>query len=280
MHPATVRAAAERASVHGSASPALDCRGVSFRYGERWANQEVDLRVARGEIFCLLGPNGAGKTTLLKQITGQLRPTRGRIMVLGVDVAHRPQEAKRKLGILPQDAGLFEALTVEEHLRHFAALKGLPRSTRAAELETLSVECALAGLMRRRVFQLSVGEKRRLLVALALLGDPPVLVMDEPTVGLDPVVRRAVWQLLDRQRARNRAILLTTHYLDEAEQLADRVAFVEAGRIARCGSLEELYRALGKTIKVIEVDGDTGRSAVTTVSTRWKRLTRSSPSGG
>jgi ABC-2 type transport system ATP-binding protein len=218
---------------------AIDCDGVSFVYGDRRALTDVSLRVEAGTIFCLLGPNGAGKTTLVRQVTGSLRPRAGRVRVLGMDPAVDRERARRQLGIIPQDVGLFESLTAWQHLWHIAALKGVRRRERRAANSSTAARCALEPLLGRRVSGLSLGERRRLLVALALLAEPPVLVMDEPTLGLDPVVRRGFWALLERQRALGRTVFLTTHYLDEAQHLADQVAILDGGRLVRSGSLSE-----------------------------------------
>jgi ABC-2 type transport system ATP-binding protein len=245
----------------GPAWPAIDCERVSFRYGPAgWAVRDVSLRVGSGEVVCLLGPNGAGKTTLVRQVTGQLRPASGTVRVLGYDLATQRERAREHLGVVPQEAGLFEPLTVAAHLAHFAALKGLPRRSRRESVASVATACALEPLLPRRVSRLSTGEKRRVLVALALLGDPAVLVLDEPTVGLDPVVRRSIWETLREQRARGRAILLTTHYLEEAQHLADRIAIVEKGALVRLGTLAELYAELGRTVRVSELDPRTGQA--------------------
>ncbi len=242
-----------------SRDAAIRLEGISYVYpdGTR-ANESVDLSLRRGELFCLLGPNGAGKTTLIRQVTTELVPTAGRVFVLGDD-AHRDASAtRRRLGVIPQSAGLYEALTVREHVELFGPLKHLSANESRRRATELLAQLELEPMAAKRVRDLSGGQQRKLLVALALLGDPEVLVLDEPTVGLDPIARRSLWELVDAQRKSGKTILLTTHYMDEAEQLADRIGFIDEGRLGRIGTLDELYAQLGKSIRVIELDDGTG----------------------
>jgi ABC-2 type transport system ATP-binding protein len=210
-----------------------------YRNGSR-ANRGIDLDVPRGEIIAVLGPNGAGKTTFLRQLTTEIRPTSGSIRVFGIDAVREPARVKRLMGIMPQEAGLFDTLTVRTHLELFARLKGLSRA--AAVNATVSVVTALglAPELDARVGALSGGQRRRILIALALLGDPPLLVLDEPTTGLDPASRRGVWFLLRRIAHHGTTIMLSTHYLDEADHLSHRIAIVHAGQIVACGTRAEL----------------------------------------
>jgi len=238
---------------------AVACERVTYVYpdGTR-ASDGIDLALRRGELFCLLGPNGAGKTTLIRQITGDLRPCAGRITICGVDVQADPAAIKRRLGVIPQNVGLYDMLTVEDHLRLFGPLKRLSRADTRTQSEALLREVGLADARRKRVSALSGGERRRILVALALLADPDVLVLDEPTVGLDPIARRLLWATIARQRDAGKAILLTTHYLDEAERLADRIGFIEHGRLTRVGTLAELHAHVGQSVRVVELDDGAG----------------------
>jgi len=238
-----------------SSEPPIVCEGVGYDYpdGTR-ANQGIDLAIERGELFCLLGPNGAGKTTLIRQITTELRPTSGSIRVAGSDAHVDPVATKRRLGVIPQSASLFEGLTVESHLRLFGPLKHLSREQTRERLAFVLRECELDPLREKRVRTLSGGQRRKVLVALALLADPEILILDEPTVGLDPVARRALWSTIQEQRDAGKTILLTTHYMDEAERLADRIGFIGEGRLTRVGTLASLYAQLGKSVRVIELD--------------------------
>ncbi len=238
---------------------AIRIEGLVYVYpdGTR-ANEGVDLSLRRGELFCLLGPNGAGKTTLIRQVTTELTPSAGRIEILGSDAHENPSATRRRLGVIPQNPGLYEALTVREHVELFGPLKHLSRRESRHQAAALVEELGIAELARKRVRELSGGQQRRLLVALALLGDPEILILDEPTVGLDPVARRHLWDLVQRQREAGKTILLTTHYMDEAEQLADRIGFIDEGRLGRVGSLRDLYQQLGKSVRVTEVDEASG----------------------
>ena len=247
-----------------SSEPPIVCEGVGYDYpdGTR-ANQGIDLAIERGELFCLLGPNGAGKTTLIRQITTELRPTSGSIRVAGSDAHVDPVATKRRLGVIPQSASLFEGLTVESHLRLFGPLKHLSREQTRERLAFVLRECELEPLRAKRVRTLSGGQRRKVLVALALLADPEILILDEPTVGLDPVARRALWSTIEGQRAAGKTILLTTHYMDEAERLADRIGFIGEGRMTRVGTLKSLYAQLGKSVRVTELDAGDGSPLAT-----------------
>jgi ABC-type multidrug transport system ATPase subunit len=239
--------------------PVIACRQVGFRFPDgTQATRDVSFEIHRGELFCLLGANGAGKTTLIRQITAELVPTMGAIEVLGRDVRQHARWAKERVGILPQSVGLFGVLTVAQHLSSFAPLKGIPRSERAGSIGSIVSSFELERLLPKRAASLSLGQQRWVLVALAMLGDPPILILDEPTVGMDPVARRRLWAILQDAKARGVTILLTTHYLDEAEQLADRIGFLDEGRLGPCGSLADLYTALGKSVRVSITDPATG----------------------
>jgi ABC-2 type transport system ATP-binding protein len=229
----------------------LCVRGLVKRYRDGMeANRGIDIEVCRGEVVSILGPNGAGKTTFLRQVTTELRPTDGSVEVFGVDAVAAPLRAKRLMGITPQEAGVFEQLTVREHLEFFARLKGLTKiEARAAARETAE-ELGLGTEFGKRVGLLSGGQRRRVLVGLALLGRPPLLVLDEPTTGLDPASRRAVWEVIRRAAARGATVILSTHYIEEAERLSDRVAVILAGRLVAFGTLEELSGRLERSYRV------------------------------
>lgn len=239
---------------------ALVCDHVSFRYRSgALANVDISFSLRNGEIFCLLGPNGAGKTTLVRQITGLLIPSSGSIRVWGWDIRSHHAQAIREMGVIPQEVGLFGSLTVEQHLHYLAPLKGLARTHRDRAIADVATECALHSIYGSRVSQLSVGQRRRVLLAIALLGDPRMLVLDEPTVGMDPVSRRALWATLEKQRAMGKTIVLTTHYLDEAERLSDRIAVIDKGTIQALATLPELLQQFGRAIKVSVFDPASNR---------------------
>ncbi len=227
----------------------LTVRGLSKTYsgrtGRKVANDSIDLDVSAGEIVALLGPNGAGKTTFLRQVAGQLLPTAGSIEVAGVDMVRSPRRAKEFLSVIPQECEPRSDLTTEEHLRYFARLKGETRGSIAATVERLLTETGLAEHRGKLVRELSGGLRRRVLLAVALSGPSTrLLLLDEPTTGVDPEGRRSVWRLIDALRARRIGILLTTHYIEEAEYLADRVAIINGGRLVAGGTVEEIRATL------------------------------------
>jgi len=239
--------------------PVLVCEGVEYVYSDGTrANEGIDLALHRGELFCLLGPNGAGKTTLIRQITTELRPTAGRVLLDGRDAHADPIATKRRMGVIPQVASLYDGLSVEEHLLYFGPLKGMTRAATRAAAEPLLRECELDGLRHKAARDLSGGEQRKVLVALSLLSDPDLLVLDEPTVGLDPSARRQLWATIEGQKAAGKTVLLTTHYMEEAERLADRIGLIDQGRLAHAGTLNDLYLALGKSFRVTRLHPETG----------------------
>ncbi|HEY7270757.1 MAG TPA: ABC transporter ATP-binding protein [Dehalococcoidia bacterium] len=224
-----------------AAVAALSVRGLSKRYkGGVVANDGIDLEVQRGSVFALLGPNGAGKTTLVRQITGELTPTAGEIDVLGVDVARQPMRAKTLMGVVPQEATPYFHLYPREHLTLFGRLHGLSSSESAARAETLIDALDLRPHEDKRALELSGGLRRKLLVGIAMMAEPPLLVLDEPTTGLDPHSRREVWRLLRSLRQQGTTVLITTHYMDEAEQLSDTVAVIGGGKILAQGTIAQL----------------------------------------
>jgi ABC-2 type transport system ATP-binding protein len=215
--------------------PAIEVRGLRKRYGEYEAVRGIDITVARGEVFALLGPNGAGKTTTVEILEGYRARTSGEVSVLGRDPARRAIELRKRIGIVLQSGGIYGHITPREALRHWASFYPHPRDVE----EVL----ALAGLEPQadvRSRRLSGGQLRRLDFALALVGDPELIFLDEPTTGFDPEARRAAWVTISSLRDLGKTILLTTHYLDEAQALADRVAIVKEGRIVAIGAPGQL----------------------------------------
>ena len=235
---ATALAAAAKTAPGGAA---ITLRGLTKRYRNgALANDGIDLEIPRGSIFALLGPNGAGKTTLVRQITAELTPTSGEIDLLGVNVLREPLQAKRLMGVVPQEAMPFLHLRPGEHLALFGRLHGLSRALAGARAEALLDALGLREHVKKSSQELSGGLKRKLLVGIALMAEPPVLVLDEPTTGLDPHSRREVWGLLRSLRDQGTTVLITTHYMDEAEELSDTVAVIGAGRILALGTIDEL----------------------------------------
>ncbi len=219
---------------------AVRCEGLRKRYGDVVAVDGLSLSVGRGECFGLLGPNGAGKTTTIEILEGLLAPDDGEVEVLGRQWDGHEGELRQRLGIQLQETQLADKLTVEETLRLFRSFYHRGRS-----IDELLAIVELEGKRRSWVGKLSGGQKQRLSVACALAGGPELLFLDEPTTGLDPQARRQLWAVLTRFRAEGGAILLTTHYMDEAETLCDRVAIVDKGRLLALDAPKALIAALG-----------------------------------
>ena len=216
-------------------SPAIEVSGLRKSYGTHEAVRGIDFEVARGEVFGLLGPNGAGKTTTVEVLEGYRARTGGTVFVLGFDPGERPRELRARVGIVLQAGGMYRFLSVREAVAHWARLYPHPRDVEEV--------IAVAGLQEKaeaRVRTLSGGQARRLDLALALVGDPELIFLDEPTTGFDPGARRAAWDTIRSLRDLGKTVLLTTHYLDEAQELCDRVAIVKAGRILAIGRPADL----------------------------------------
>jgi ABC-2 type transport system ATP-binding protein len=217
---------------------AISVRGLHKSYGELEAVRGVDFDIHEGEVFGLLGPNGAGKTTTVEILEGYRRRTAGEVTVLGHDPQDPGPEFRQRIGVVLQQSELWPNLTVRETHRVFAGYYAHPRD--------IDEVIELVGLTEKsgaRVKTLSGGQKRRLDLGVALVGDPDLVFLDEPTTGFDPAARRAAWEMIRSLRSLGKTVLLTTHYLDEAEQLADRVAVMREGRIVTLGTPRELTSA-------------------------------------
>jgi ABC-2 type transport system ATP-binding protein len=212
-------------------APAVEVRGLRKSYGSIEAVAGVDLTIAHGEVFGLLGPNGAGKTTIVEILEGQRARSAGDARVLGFDPERREHAFRERIGIVPQEGSIESLLTVTEGLELYGA--AYPRPRPVDEVVEL---VGLDDKRDARVETLSGGQRRRLDLALAIVGDPELLFLDEPTTGFDPSARRRSWELIDGLRSLDKTILLTTHYMEEAQRLADRVAVITAGRIVAEGS--------------------------------------------
>jgi ABC-2 type transport system ATP-binding protein len=221
-------------------APAVSCRGLVKRYGDVTAVAGLDLEVLTGECFGLLGPNGAGKTTTIQILEGLLAPDAGEVEVLGQRWDRHARQLRERLGMQLQDTQLAEKLSVVETLRLFRSFY-----PRGPDIEDVLRLVELEAKRDAWVGKLSGGQKQRLAVACALVGDPELLFLDEPTTGLDPQSRRQLWALLERFRADGGTILLTTHYMDEAQALCDRIAVVDHGRIIAIGTPRALIASLG-----------------------------------
>jgi ABC-2 type transport system ATP-binding protein len=216
------------------------------RYGDVQAVDGVSFEVANGEIYGLLGPNGAGKTTTLSMISGLLRPDEGRVLFDGVDVAVDPIRVKRQLGVVPQEPALYEDLSARENLRFWAGLYDLSGAELDLAVERTLEHLGLEGRARDAVKTYSGGMKRRLNLGLGLVHGPRAVLLDEPTVGIDPQARNKLLEVVQSVAASGTTVLYTTHYLEEAERLCDRIGIMDHGKILAEGSLEELKRRAGE----------------------------------
>lgn len=232
---------------------ALEVRSLRKTYGTVTAVDELDLSVTAGECFGLLGPNGAGKTTTIEICEGLLEPDSGEVIVLGRRWNDDERELRQRLGVQLQETQFSEKLTVEETIALFRSF-----FRTGPTIDEIIGFVQLEEKRRARVGTLSGGQKQRLSVACALAGDPELLFLDEPTTGLDPQSRRQLWDLVQQLRASGRTILLTTHYMEEAERLCDRVAIVDHGKVIALGTPRELIRSLGaeQVVEVTLADGD------------------------
>ena len=204
----------------------------------------ISFEVAPGEFFGLLGPNGAGKSTTLGCITTLVRPTAGRVAVDGIDVRRQPTEAKRRIAVVPQTRNLDRDLTVREVLTFHAAYFGLPKAERESRADRLLAEMQLTEKAGVKPLTLSGGLQQRLLIARALMHDPKVLLLDEPTIGLDPQARRLLWETLSRLHESGLTLIMTTHYMEEADRLCQRLAIIDHGRILQLDTPAALKKAL------------------------------------
>ncbi|MEE9237741.1 MAG: ABC transporter ATP-binding protein [Thermoplasmata archaeon] len=221
--------------------PAIEAHGLVKIYDDLRAVDGIDLVVPEGTVFALLGPNGAGKTTTVEILEGLRRPTAGSAQVLGQDITRSYATIRDAVGILPQDFEPFDRLTPREHLRYFARL-----FKKTSDKEEMARILLMVGIMDRaniHARKLSGGEKRKLGIALALVGDPRLVFLDEPTTGLDPAARRDLWGVVRGLRKGGRTVLLTTHYIEEAEALADDVSIMVRGQIVASGSPDSLVAA-------------------------------------
>ncbi len=220
--------------------PPLAARGLRKRYGDKDVVAGVDIELAPGECFGLLGPNGAGKTTTLRLCLGLTAPDAGAIELIGVDVVREPRRARRRVGVVPQMDNLDPDFTVEENLLIYGRYFGLSDRAIRARIPELLEFAGLATRGRARINTLSCGMMRRLTLARALVNDPELIFLDEPTTGLDPQARHLIWGRLKQLLNDGKTIFLTTHFMDEAERLCDRLSVMDNGRIVAAGAPREL----------------------------------------
>jgi ABC-2 type transport system ATP-binding protein len=233
----------------------IEVEGLTKHYGSYVAVEGVSFRVAPGEIVGFLGPNGAGKSTTLRMLAGYLGPTAGRVRVAGHDMLEAPSEAKRALGYMPETCPLYPEMRVAEYLRFRASLKGVPGREREAHVTRALGQAKLEHVREVRIGELSKGYKQRVGLADALVADPPVLVLDEPTAGLDPNQIREVRDLL-RAIAPQKAILLSTHILGEVDAICTRVVVLAKGRVVAEGPIEELVRRRARSTSAVRFRGE------------------------
>lgn len=218
---------------------AIEVRGLSRRFGDFKAVDNLSFSVAQGEIFGFLGANGAGKSTAIRMMCGLLRPTAGTAVVGGVDVARDPEAVKLRIGYMSQRFSLYEALTVEQNIRFFAGIYGLEGDRFERRRRFVLEMAGLEGRERSMTRDLAGGWRQRLALGCAILHEPPIVFLDEPTGGVDPLSRRQFWRLIDRLAEEGTTVLVTTHYLDEAEH-CHRIAVMNAGRLVAIGTTGEL----------------------------------------
>ncbi|OCC24747.1 multidrug ABC transporter ATP-binding protein [Croceicoccus estronivorus] len=226
--------------------PILDIRGLTKTYsGGLKALDAVDLEVRRGEIFALLGPNGAGKTTLIGAVCGMVRPTSGSIRAFGLDLKSDWREIRQRIGLVPQELGFDIFDTVDRQIRYSRGLFG--RASDDGRITEILRSLQLLDKRHDQIRKLSGGMKRRVLIAKALSHDPDLLFLDEPTAGVDVELRRDMWRLIDQLRDQGVTIILTTHYIEEAEEMADRVGIIDKGRILLVDDKDAIMARLGRT---------------------------------
>ncbi|HLU59093.1 MAG TPA: ATP-binding cassette domain-containing protein [Pseudonocardia sp.] len=225
---------------------AVECTGLVHRFGDTVAVDHLDLTIPAGQVFGLLGPNGAGKTTTIRVLNTLLPVQEGSVRVFGHDVRRRPTEVRRHLGYVPQQLSIETALTGRQNVMWFARLFDVPRAERADRVEEVLAAMDLSAVADRRADTYSGGMIRRLELAQALVNRPRLLVLDEPTVGLDPIARAGVWERVRQIRAEHgMTVLLTTHYMEEADELCDTVALMHHGRLQAVGSPAALRAGIG-----------------------------------
>jgi ABC-2 type transport system ATP-binding protein len=227
----------------------IEARGLTRRYGPNLAVQGIDLTLKRGEILGLLGPNGAGKSTTMKMLTGNLAPTSGSVKINGVDLIAEPKRAKQSLGYLPELPPVHPEVTVDEYLSFAAALHGIPRAQRQASVRQAKQSCGLDEVSQRLIGNLSKGYQQRVGLAQAIIHAPPVIILDEPTVGLDPIQIREIRSLI-ATLAQNHSVILSSHILPEIQAVCSRVMIVHRGRVVFQDSMQNVTAHTAERIAV------------------------------
>ena len=240
---------------------AIKAVGLVKQYGDIRAVDGLDLEIEEGELFALLGVNGAGKTTTIKMLSCLTRPTEGDATVCGHSVISEPEQVKRLIGVSPQETATAPGLSVRENLGLICGIYGFSKEKTAEKIEELSEKLSLHSVLDRRAGKLSGGWQRRLSIAMALISEPKILFLDEPTLGLDVIARHELWDLI-RGLSGRVTIVLTTHYMEEAEMLSDRIGIMKDGRLLAIGTAEELKGRAGTDdfetafVSIVRGDGD------------------------
>jgi len=253
----------------------LEARNLTMKYGDFTAVKDVNLAIQEGEIFGLLGPNGAGKTTIISMITGLLKPTSGSIMVDDLDLQTHTNEVKAKLGLVPQELALYPTLSARDNLDFFGSIYGLKGKQLQERVDAMLAMVGLLDRANEAVDKYSGGMKRRVNIAAGLLHQPEVLFLDEPTVGVDPQSRNAIFEAVEELNRAGMTVIYTTHYMEEAQRLCHRVAIIDEGQIIALDTPQALINSLGGGILVLGLEDpetDTGPGRVQTVVDRVNGL--------
>ena len=218
---------------------AIQTSALSKQYRELTAVEHLDLNISHGELFSLLGVNGAGKTTTIKMLSCLTKPTAGDALVCGYSITKEPQRVKQLIGVSPQETAVAPALSVKENLELICGIYGFTKEKTAAKIKELSVQLDLNAVLQRKAGKLSGGWQRRVSIAMALISEPAILFLDEPTLGLDVIARHELWETIRALKGKV-TIILTTHYMEEAEALSDRIGIMKNGRLLAVGTVAEL----------------------------------------
>lgn len=223
---------------------AVKSMGIVKRYKNLTAVDKLNLEIQQGELFSLLGVNGAGKTTTIKMLTCLTKPTDGDAVVGGYSISKEAEQVKRLIGVSPQETAVAPNLSVKENLELICGIHGFPKEKTQAKIRELSAQLSLTTVLSRKAGKLSGGWQRRVSIAMALISEPQILFLDEPTLGLDVIARHDLWEVIRALKGKI-TIILTTHYMEEAEELSDRIGIMKNGRILAVGTVEELNKRAG-----------------------------------
>lgn len=252
-------------------SPAIQTFELTKEFNGLVAVNGIDLSINRGELFSLLGPNGAGKTTTINMLCCLLKPTRGTAYILGYDIMKQPYQIKRRIGVSPQETAVSDLLNCWENLSLVGKAQGMESATLRKRSRELLETMGLVDRARDQVRKFSGGMKRRLNMIMALVHDPEILFLDEPSLGLDPQARRAVWDYITELKGK-KTILLTTHYMEEADALSDRIGIMDEGRIVALGTSDELKRSFTETRTMIVSAGNVTSAVLAGLRAKYLRV--------